>query len=724
VFEEMAALDWKNYNISGGSDPERVAGLRVTASLFSLFGIKPAAGRFFLPDEDTAEAARTVVLSYGLWRRRFGGDLNLIGRAISLNGVGHVVVGVAPPEFQFPSRTAALWVPAAFTPLELANRDSHFLTVVARLKQATSISQAQQQMSAIARRLEEQYPVSNKGLNGVRIVTLRHQYSGSARPALNLLLAAVAAVLLIACANVAHLLLARGTTRSREIAVRAALGAGRARIIRQLLTESVLLAAVGGVGGVLLSMITFPFFARLLPNTFPETTRLRVDATVLVFVSLIAVLTAIGFGLAPALQASRLDLNESLKKAGRQVATGNTRLRSVLVIAEVCLTVILLVAAGLLVQSYSRVRGINPGFRTEGLLTAETGLAEGKYDDAARRLQFYEGVLERVGALPDVISAGYVTSLPLTFKGGTVVFSVEGATAEPTLVSAQSANNRIVSPSYFRTMGIPLIRGRDFDQRDGTDSTRSVIINEKLARTFWPSDDPIGRRVKFGFGPWRPDQPTYTIIGVVGDVKQMRLDEPANSDLYFSFKQSLPFGQFSWPRHLVIRTAGDPMRLASDVRRAVLAVDPDQPVANIRPMEEILDADVSTRHLQMTLLSAFSVLALVLASVGLYGVLRYSVAQRTSEIGLRMALGAQRRNVLGSIVGQAVRLTLLGIALGLAGAFVVTRAFRSFLFDISPTDPTTFAAVALLLLVVATAASYIPARRATTVDPVLALKHE
>jgi predicted permease len=725
VFEKMAALDARDFNISGEGEPERVSGVRVTAEFFPLLGVQPLAGRFLLPEDDRPEATPTVVLSYGLWLQRFGGDPQLIGRTISLNGAQHTVIGVAAPGFQFPSREVQLWTPAAFTPVQLGNRDSHYLMVIARMKHGISLSHAREQMNAIARRLEEQYPVANKGLSGVTITTLREQYSGSVRAALNLLLATVGVVLLVACANVAHLLLARGATRIREISVRSTLGASRARVIRQMLTESLLLAAAGGVVGVILAIATFPFLAHLLPNTFPEATRLHLDATVLAFVCAIALLTAAVFGLGPAVQASRLDLNEGLKKAGgRGGHTMNPRLRGALVIAEVSLTVILLVAAGLFVQSYSKVRTVNPGFQAEGLLSAETALSEGEYADAAKRTRFYEQVLERVGALPDVLSASYVSHLPLTFRGGSVGFSIEGKPANPNLLSAQMGYNRVVGPSYFRAMGIPLVRGRHFDERDGPDGSPAVIINDKLARTFFPNEDPLGKRIKFGFGPLGPNQKMYTIVGVVGDVKQTALDAPAKSDLYFSFRQSLPFGPFGWPRHLIIRTTGNPLRLTPDVRRAVLAVDPNQPVANVRTMEEILDADVSDRHLQMTLLSAFSVLALTLAAVGLYGVLCYTVARRTSEIGLRMALGAQRGDVIGGIVRHALGLTTLGIALGLIGAFTVTRLFRSFLFDVSPTDPGTFAAVALLLLLVAAAASYLPARRASTVDPVLALKQE
>jgi putative ABC transport system permease protein len=725
VFDDMAAMFWTDFNLTGNADPERVKGLRVTADFFPLLGVDAIAGRTFLPQEDSTEAARTVVLSHGLWQRRFNGDPGLVGRDVAINGARHTVVGIMPRGFQFPSREAELWVPAAFTPSERAQRDSHYLMVVARLKTGTALGEAQAEMSTIAGRLEQQHPVSNKDLAGVRLVALREQYAGGIRVALTVLLATVGAVLLIACANVAHLLLARGAARRTEIGVRSALGAGRGRIVRQLLAESLVLVAIGEVAGVTLSTVSFPFLVRLIPESFPQGTQLSLDFRVLAFTTVIALATVILFGVTPALQATGSNLSDALKAGGRGGASANGRLRTGLVVVEMTLTVLLLVGAGLLLQSYWRLRQVDPGFRSDGLLTVETVLSPSKYAEGSRREAFVQEVLERVRALPGVVSSGYVNYLPLTIKGGSIVFSIDGRPIPPPgQLPTQTANNRAASADYLRTMGIPLLRGRLFDARDGAEAPPVVVINETMARTFWPNDDPVGQRIRFGYGPSRPGVPNFTVVGVAGDVKQIGLDAAAASQMYFPFSQLPGAATFSWPRHLVVRTKGDPMRLAGDVRRAIAAVDPEQPASNIRTMNAILDGDVANRHTQMTLLGAFAVLALVLASVGLYGVLSYVVVQRTREIGLRMALGASHREVVGDIVRRAIVMTVSGIVLGLGLAFASMRVFSMLLFRISPTDPLTFAAVTLLLMAVAGAASYLPARRATRVDPLIALRHQ
>jgi putative ABC transport system permease protein len=725
VFEDMAAMVWRDFTITGNDSPERVAGVRLTANLLPMLGVQPMHGRVFHAADDTPEAPPTVLLSYGLWQRRFGGDRSLLGQTITLNGAKSTVVGIMPAGFQFPSREADLWVPAAFTSRELAERDSHYLMVVARLKDRTPLRAAEADMAVIARALEQQYPISNKDLLGVRVVPLREHYAGTMRVSLVLLLATVGTVLLIACANVAHLLLARATARRREMGLRMALGAGRGRIVRQLLTECLVLAGVGELVGLVFARMSFLVLGQLIPQTFPHGTNLTLNLPILLFTTAVAFATAMVCGAFPTLQTARMSLTSRLKESSQGGPHGKGRLRDMLVVLEMTLTVLLLVAAGLLLQSYARLRSLHPGFRSGGVLTAETVLSPARYGDFPRRAAFVHDVLERVQGLPGVLSSGYANYLPLTYKGGTVVFSIEGRPVPaPGQQPVQTAYNRNVSADYFRAMGIPLQRGRSFDERDRPDSLPVVIISGAMARSFWSKEDPVGARIAFGYGPVQPGQPSFTIVGVVGDVKEKGLEVPIGSELYFPLTQVSQSGTFGWPRHLVIRATGDPLKLASDVRRAIWSIDPDQPVEKLRTMDDIVDSDVSNRHLQMVLLITLSMIALVLASAGLYGVLSFRVAQRVPEIGLRIALGANRREVVGSIVGKALFLVGLGVAVGLVGAMTLTRVLSSLLFGVSPTDPMTFGVVALILTAVAAAASYVPARRAARVNPLIALKYE
>jgi len=719
VFEDMAAEIWQTFNLTGDGDPERVTGLRVTGNFFAVLGVKPAGGRMLLPEDDTPEANQVAVVGYALWQRRYGGARSLVGRTIMVDDEKRTVVGIAPPGFEFPSKGTELWVPAALTPRDMAQRTSHYLTVVGRLKPGTSLARAQGDMTAIARKLEQDHPDSNKYLGAV-VVPMREQFVGDLRPALNILLATVGAILLIACANVAHLLLARGSARSREMAVRAALGAGRTRVIWQLLTESLVLGGLGALAGAALSTATFRFLGRLIPDAFPEGTHLGLDLPVLEFTAGIALLTSLLFGAGPAFSATRFDVNRALKS---RTGKGGRRTRSALVVAEMTLTLVMLVSAGLLLGSYSRIRGVDVGFHPENLLIVETPLAPSKYGAQARRTQFYRDVLERVSAQPGVVSAGYVNFPPLTLRGGAHLFRIEGRPEpRPGQVPAQIATNRTASTGYLRTMGIPLLRGRYFDEHDGPEAPLVIDINQTMARTFWPNQDAVGKRIQFGRAG--TIQPWYTIIGVVGDVRQMGLDVPTRAEMYFPLAQVGPGGSFFWPRDLVVRTAGDPLRAVSDVRRAVAAVDREQAVFTGRTMEDILDGEVSNRHTQMILLVAFALLALALAAVGLYGLLAYAVAQATPEIGLRMALGAQRGRVVGGIVGRGLALAICGVGAGLAVSWAMTRAIASLLFHTSPRDPVTFAAGALVLLAVAAAASFVPARRAASIDPAGALRHE
>jgi putative ABC transport system permease protein len=713
VFEDMAAIDYRTFNLTGTGEPDQIAACAVTANLFPMLGVQPVLGRSFTPADDTPNANSVAVISHGLWKRRFGGDPGLVGKTILLNGAKFNVAGIMPAAFHFPERRIDVWVPIAFTPQQLTVRTAHYLTVFARLKRGVSWRQAQSDMRQVAEQIARDYPREAARIGAV-VVPLHEQMAEGLGTALMVLLVAVGFVLLIACANVANLLLSRAAARRREIAVRTALGAGRMRIVRQLLTESVLLAAIGGSAGALLAIWAFEFLSKLIPDGITAT--LAPDTRVLLFTLVLSLVTGALFGLAPALGASRLDLNAALKQGGRASVGATRGLRGVLVITEVALSVVLLIGAALLIQTFARLRGIDPGFRAENLLTLSTSLPRARYSDPVKGAAFIEGVLARVRSLPGVISAGYTRVLPLLQKGGTRGFTIEG---RPPITSGlvNDANFRPVSTGYLATMRIPLRRGRYLEDSDGPQAALVAVINETMARQFWPNEDALGKRFKYG--PPQSAEPWTTIVGIVGDVKQMGLDVPARAEMYVPYRQMT-----SAPRDLAIRVAGNPLALAEAVRREIRAVDPEQPVANIRTMEDILDEEVSHRRVQTTLLGAFAALALVLASVGIYGVLSYAVAQRTQEIGLRMALGAQRRQVLRMVLRQGLRLAVVGAAIGIAAGLGLTRLMSSLLFGVGATDPVTFVAVPLALIAVAAVASGIPALRATRVDPMSALRYE
>jgi len=723
VFADMAAVDGvlQTFNLTGAGEPERLSGAKVTANLFPLLGLGPIAGRTLLPEDDRAGAEAVVLISEGLWRRRFGASATLVGQPIRLNDVPHTVVGIIPGHFQFPTPGTDVWVPAAFTPEQLARRGSYFLNVLARLSPGVSLEQARAGMVTLADDLRQQYPATN-ALVGINVVPLHDQYASGIRPMLTALLGTVGVVLLIACVNVAHLLLARGAARRKEIALRGALGAGRGRILRQLLTESLVLAVGGAIVGAAFAALAFRFLSPLVPDNYPEATGAGLDPVVLLFTGIVALVTSVAFGAGPSLAMVRQDVNEALKQAGTHGPTRRERrIRGALAVAEVAMTVVLLVAAGLLLRSYAAVESVELGFPSQGLLVAETPMSPSRYGEGPRRAALVSAVLDRVGQLPGVVSAGYVNYLPLVFKGGRVGFTIDGRpTPAPGQFPQQIASDRAVSPDYFRTMGIPLVAGRHFDERDGQGAPLAVMINQTMARRFWGSSDPLGQRIRIG----GPTSRWLTVTGIIGDVRQMGLEVAAEPELYLSLDQVPSAAPFFWPRYLVVRTAGDPIALAPAVRRAVAGIDADQPVSNMRSMQAVIGQELAGRANGLTLIGAFALLALLLAAVGLYGVLAYTVAQQTREIGLRMALGATRTDVMGALVRRTMWLTGLGIAVGLAGAAAVTRTMTSFLYQVSPTDPVTFAAGALLLVVVALLACWAPARRATRVDPLTALRAE
>ena len=718
VFEAMAAIGDISFNLTGVGDPERMDGRRVSASLFPLLGVEPQLGRAFRPEEDKPGANQVVIMSYGLWQRRFGGDPGIIGKPINLNGKSFTVVGVMPRSFQFPTRNDQLWIPIAFDAKEAGNRGAHYLEVIARLKPGITLEQAQAEMTTIAARLQQKYPATNTSIGAV-VTPLHEQVVGKIKAALLVLLGAVAFVLLIACANVANLLLARAAVRQKEIALRLALGASRARLIRQFLTESVLLASLGGMVGLLFSLAGLSVLKGFIPPNISQAQNISIDAKVLMFTMLVSLVTGLIFGLAPALQAAHFNLNDTLKESGRDSAAGSrgNRIRGLLVISEVAVSFILLIGAGLLINSFLRLRNVDPGFRADHVLTMTIVLPDVRYPDRKRRAPFYDELIRRVEALPGVTSAAVVTDVPLTNSGNSVGVSIEGR-ADPAPDRMPIVITRMISSHYFKTMSIPLLNGRELTEQDKADSTPVAVISETTARLFWPGEDPLGKRIKVGESA--STNQWLTVVGVVKDVRQYELGIEPKPQMYLPHSQN----EFFDPRALVVRTNVDPLSLAATVRKTVWEIDKDQPVSDINTMEQVVSESVARQRFSMLLLGVFAGLALVLAAVGIYGVMSYSVAQRTHEIGIRMALGAQRNDVLRLTIWQGFKLVITGVTIGLAVAFVLTRVMSSLLFGISATDPITFLAISFVLVAVALIASYVPALRATRVDPMLALRYE
>jgi putative ABC transport system permease protein len=720
VFEGMAAVTEVGFNLSSDGEPLKVEARGVTDGFFPLLGVAPQLGRVFQPEEDKPGANHVAMLSHGLWQRRFGRDPGVVGRDIILNGEKYTVIGVMPKGFQFMESYVGLWVPAALSAEDLADHGAHYLTVIARTKPGVTAPQADADVATIAARISHDFPEGARGLRAY-VLPLREQLVGEARRPLLLLSLAIVAVLLIACANIAGLLLARAASRVREIAVRTALGAQRGRIVRQLLTESILLSALGVVPGLLVAIWTLSFLEQLIPPGLTLWLHPTLDARAVVGALVLSLATGLLFGLAPALQTSRIDVNEPLRQGGRTTTDADPRrLRSALVVAEIAATLVLLVGAGLLGQTLYRMRYVDLGLQPERLLTLRTVLPSQKYGEPPRRSAFYEEVLERVEHLPEVVAAGYGTSVPLEWKGGTSGFFPEGMErAEPGL--SYDANHRQVSVDFLRTMGVPLRQGRFLDRTDRGESRPVAIVNETMARQYWPGQDAVGKRFKIG----DPDSkvPWVTIVGIVGDVRQMGLDAPVKAEMYLPYSQITDQPWFA-PRDLVVRTIGEPMSLVPAVKHEIAAVDPEQAVSNIRTLDDILDEEVVQRRLGATLLTAFAMLALLLASLGIYGILSYFVAQHTPEIGVRLALGASARDILRLVLGRGMTLALIGVGLGSLGGLALTRLMSSLLFGISPTDPATFALAALLLTALALLACYLPARRAVKVDPTIAMRYE
>ena len=719
-FESVSVVrDW-SITLTGEGEPEMLQGMRVSANYFSTLAIKPALGREFLPQEDSPATRRVVILSDGLWRRRFGSDAGIVGKPIALGGQSFTVAGVMPKGFEdlLSERLfhkADLWAPLGYDEtLPWACRTCRHIFAVARLKRDLSFEQAGVEMNTISQNLVIEHP-KDYAVAGVTIIPLLDKFVGAVRPALYILLGAVGLVLLIGCANVANLLLARATQRRKEIAIRSALGARRGRIIRQLLTESVMLSMFGAAGGLMLVWWGIGLLAAFSPPTILRLNDVNVDARVLGFTIALSLLTGIIFGLAPALQASKLDLNAALKEGGRGSGSGaGHRLRNLLAVSEIALALVLLVGAGLLVRSFLRVLDVTPGFEPSNLVTMNVSANGTRYAEDAQVRAFYDEVVSRVAALPGVQAAAVVSNLPLGGNKDMYGFHVEEKPlANPE--EAPSVERYVVSPEYLRAMRIPLLAGREFDDRDGPKAPFVALISESTARSIWPNENPIGKRVRMG----GTDGPPRTIVGITGNVSHYGLDTPPDLQAY------VPEAQWtSSDMQLVVRSPVEPRALLEAVRKEIWAVDKDLPIYRVATMAQLVSGSVAQRRFIVVLLSLMALLAATLAALGIYSVMSYSVTQRTQELGIRMALGAQSSDVLKLVVGQGLLLTLGGIAVGLTASLALTRVMSSLLFGIGATDTVTFALISVVVAGVALGACFVPARRATKVDPMVALRYE
>src|SRR5271157_351859 len=723
ALESLAAIHDVHINLTGGPngpiDPEELMVERVSASLFPLLGVQPVVGRAFLPEEDQPGRTNCALLSDSLWQRRFGGDRSIAGKAIRLYDQSYTVVGVLPAGFSVLDATVDVWIPMGLDPHDVHAAGLRFLTVIARLKPGVEIGRAQTEMEVIGSRLEQANPALDRGWRP-SLFPLREELVGNVQQALLVLLAAVGFLLLMACVNVANLLLARGATRRKEIAIRTALGAGRGRMVAQLLSESMLLALTGGALGLGLARAAVALVARFGPASIPRLAEARIDARLFLFALAVSVATGVLFGIAPAIESSGANINAALREGGRGGTTARSgrMVRSVLVVVEVALAVVVLIGAGLLIRSFVRLRSADPGFQPAGLLTLRVPLAGGRNVAPDRRIAFFQQVADRIATLPGVRAVGAVNGLPLTGLGLGSGFAVDGRPA-PAPEQRPMGVLRSVTPAYFRVMGIPLIAGRVFTDSDTSQAPPAIIVNQTLARRFWPAGNPIGGRLVVDQNKGRVAE----IVGVVADVKPERVENQDWPTIYNPYAQ-VPVTTMI----MVVRTAGPkgapPLSLASAVEREVHQLDPDQPVADIRSMEDVVDRAIAGARFNTALLAIFAGIAFLLAAVGIYGVISCDVSERTHEIGIRVALGAQPGDVLKLVLGQGALLAGYGTAAGMVAAFALTRLMASMLYGVRATDAYTFAAIPVLLGVVALAASYLPSRRALALDPVMALREE
>jgi putative ABC transport system permease protein len=718
-FSQMAAVASGSYNLTGAGEAVKLAAFEVTYDFFPLLGVAPERGRVFKPEEDSPDAAPVAVLSHGLWQRQFAMDPKVVGKDILLNNKPYTVIGVMPASFQFLDPEIELWLPIAFTTAQRNNREGHYLQVVGRLKDDVSESQAQSEMSTIMTQIRKEHP-DETGQLGVRAIPLRDEIVGDVRLQLFVLLSAVGLVLLIACANIANLLLSATSTRSTEIAVRAALGAGRLRIVRQLLLESLLLAITGGLLGTLLAYLSFRFLKYLIPPGVSLFTHLTLDFQILFYTAIISIVTGLIFGLTPAIRASKTNLSEALKSRGtRGGISDGKKFRSAMVIAETALAVVLLVAASLLIQTIYRLQTMDLGFNAKNVIRVETSLPQSKYDSVEKRAQFYDELLQRVEGLPDVVSAGYSTAVPLDWKGGTSGYAWEGR--PQVRGEILDANHREVSTKLLQTLGIQLIAGRYFDGSETSTSMPVAIINEAMAETYSKTTSAIGKRFRIS-----PDTPFFTVIGIVRSIRNMGLDVEQKSEMYFPLRQAAIY-RFQWyaPKELLIRTKGqNQMKILPDVRKIVRGVDPEVPVSHVMTLESVVAREIQHRRITMILLACFALLALILASTGIYGVLSYFVNQQVPEIGVRLALGARPVGILLLVVRRGMTLATTGVLVGIIGSLALTRLLQSSLYGISAQDPKTISLTAALLGLAALAACIIPGRRAMKVEPLAALRYE
>jgi putative ABC transport system permease protein len=717
-FESLSALYPNSVNLAGDAAPEHVGGANVSANFFQMLGIAPALGRSFLSDEEQLGKDKVVILSNDLWQRRFGSDPGLVGKTIRLDGESNTVVGIMPAVFEFPQRNDMLlsygfprqvevWKPITPEIQELKSRGNHVLIVMGRLKAGITLPQAQSEVSSLATNLARQNPNFLFPDWNVALVPLQEQVIGKIRPALMVLFGAVGFVLLIACANVANLMLARAATRQKEIAIRSALGASSFRLIRQLLTESVMLSLAGGLAGLLLALWCMAVIPSLMPASIPRIGKIGLDSRVLGFTVVVSLLTGIVFGLLPALQSAKPNLNEVLKEGGRSATESRHRTRSLFVISEIALTFVLLIGAGLLVKSFLRLQQVDPGFDPKNVLAMQIDLPQSKYPESRQWSEFFNQLTEKVKALPGVKSVGWTWQVPLGGSDASTGFIIEGRSTDSE--QAPLAGSRRVDSGYFRTIGTPILQGREFTEQDKQNPSRPIIINETMARRFWRDESPLGKRIKV-LGASRE------IVGIAKDMKYSAIDSETVPEMYF--QSNLRF------MNLLVRTESDPLQMVSAIRREVEAIDKDQPISEVTTLEQRVSNSVAARRFNMLLTTVFAGVALALALIGLYGVMSYTVTQSTREIGIRMALGAQSGSVLKLMVSQGFVLTVIGMAIGLGACMGLTRLMKALLFGVSPTDTLTFVSVGSLLAFVALAACYFPARRATKIDPLVALRYE
>jgi predicted permease len=722
-FEQMAAYGFDSFNVGGGERPEAIRGAAVAPGFFSILRVQPVLGRTFSPEEDRPGQGHVVILGHTLWRDHFAADPGIVGRNVLLDGQTYTVVGVMPPKFKFPD-WAELWVPLAWSNEKRAVRGNHNYMVIGRLKPEAAVQQAKTDLGAISARLEQQYPEDDKGW-GATVLPLREQIVGDVRPALLVLLGAVAFVLLIACANVANLVLAKTLARKKEIAIRTSLGASRAAVLRQILAETLLFSLAGGALGLFLARFCITLIQKFLADRLPSSTEITLDASVLAFTVFLALLAGLLAGLLPAVRFTRTDLNEALKQGqsrGNSDSSGSNT-RGLLVVSEVALSLVLLIGAGLMMRSLLRLSSVQPGFDPNNVLTARLTVPGTKFSSPAAQISFYDQVLRQVRATPGVESAGLIDSLPIDDGGSHQPVAVEGQPVVP-MADQPEVDVRMISPGYLHAMRVPVLRGRDLNDADLAGRPPVVFISESMAKRFWPNENPIGKHITLTFFPGVVRE----VAGVVGDVKQDSLDQTRPVEtLYWPLSQlTVPPSETwrSFGMSLAVRTSAEPSSAISSVTSAVHQVDPETPVVSVVTMEGLISASLSPQRFNVLLLGAFAGLALVLAAVGIYSVLAYSVRRRLREIGIRMALGATPSDVLQMVVADGMKPILLGVTLGLAAAFALSRVVSSLIYGVRATDPLTFASVALLLIAVGLFATILPAYRATSVEPVLTLREE